>query len=105
MAQGLIAPHGGRLCNLIASEDEIPALKAAAVDLPSITLTPRQLCDVELLLNGGFSPLVGFLNKEDYERYSLTCNGAPTYSAQRCRQHALNKRTSLAHAYYTGSQG
>ena len=32
----------------------------------SITLTEKQLCDLEMLLNGGFSPLKGFLNKNDY---------------------------------------
>ena len=32
----------------------------------SITLTPRQMCDLELILNGGFSPLDGFMNKRDY---------------------------------------
>lgn len=37
------------------------------VNLPRITLTSRQLCDLELLCNGGFAPLKGFLNKKDYE--------------------------------------
>ena len=36
-------------------------------DWPSWDLTPRQLCDLELLCNGGFSPLTGFLAKADYE--------------------------------------
>ena len=33
----------------------------------SIVLNNRELCDLELLLNGGFNPLKGFLNKMDYE--------------------------------------
>lgn len=33
---------------------------------PDITLTPRQLCDLELLLNGGFNPLTGFMTEEEY---------------------------------------
>ena len=33
----------------------------------SWTLTGRQICDLELILNGGFKPLDGFLNKDDYE--------------------------------------
>lgn len=37
-------------------------------DIPSITLTQRQICDLELIMNGGFSPLKTFLNKRDYER-------------------------------------
>jgi sulfate adenylyltransferase len=35
--------------------------------LPDIILTERQLCDLELILNGGFSPLDSFLGKDDYE--------------------------------------
>ena len=68
---GLITPHGGELTNLLAPADQIEALKKQSLDLPNITLTPRQICDTELILNGGFSPLQGFLNKEDYEGYFL----------------------------------
>ena len=41
-------------------------LKKKAVKLSSLTLNERQLCDLELILNGGFSPLKSFLNKKDY---------------------------------------
>jgi len=64
----LIEPHGGVLCELIVPETQREELKEKALALPSLTLTPRQLCDVELLLNGGFSPLRGFLNRADYDR-------------------------------------
>ncbi|CAN3355759.1 sulfate adenylyltransferase [Diutina catenulata] len=60
-------PHGGELLDLV--QRDLPrrdALLAEAVSLPSVKLTPRQLCDLELILNGGFSPLDGFLNEEDY---------------------------------------
>ncbi|NND72019.1 MAG: bifunctional sulfate adenylyltransferase/adenylylsulfate kinase [Rhodothermales bacterium] len=63
----LIEPHGGKLCDLIATGNEADALRKEALDLPSITLTPRQLCDIELLLNGGFSPLEGFLTEAEYD--------------------------------------
>jgi len=53
---------------LYASADDIPGLKAEAGELLSWDLTPRQLCDLELLLNGGFAPLTGFLNQNDYDR-------------------------------------
>jgi sulfate adenylyltransferase len=34
---------------------------------PSVILSERQLCDLEMLLNGGFSPLIGFMTRPDYE--------------------------------------
>ena len=42
-------------------------LKAASASFPSWDLTDRQLCDLELLSNGGFAPLQGFMNRADYE--------------------------------------
>ncbi len=41
--------------------------KHLAHELPTLTLTQRQLCDLELILNGGFTPLNGFMNQADYE--------------------------------------
>jgi sulfate adenylyltransferase len=67
MTAHLNPPHGGTLVNLIASEDRAAELKATSADWPSWDLTARQLCDLELLANGGFSPLSGFLGKADYE--------------------------------------
>jgi sulfate adenylyltransferase len=63
----LIAPHGGKLCNLLVDEDQAEALKTASGDLLSISLNQRQLCDLELLLCGAFSPLTGFMVQETYE--------------------------------------
>jgi len=63
----LIPPHGGELAQLIAPSERTEELKAHSKDWPSWDLTPRQICDVELLLSGGFSPLRGFLTKADYE--------------------------------------
>ncbi len=60
-------PHGGTLKNLYLSSDAALAEKEAARDYASWDLTERQLCDIELLLNGAFSPLEGFLNQADYE--------------------------------------
>jgi sulfate adenylyltransferase len=64
----LSMPHGGVLKDLTVPEAERPALRASAALLPSWDLSPRQTCDLELLLNGGFSPLEGFLRRSDYER-------------------------------------
>ena len=64
----LIAPHGGQLKELIADPGRRRDLTKEAQTLPSWDLTPRQVCDIELLLNGGFSPLDGFMSRADYER-------------------------------------
>ncbi len=66
-ADHLIAPHGGALVDLVATAERGAELKAASRDWPSWDLTPRQFCDLELLLNGAFSPLTGFLGKADHD--------------------------------------
>ncbi|NNF58462.1 MAG: bifunctional sulfate adenylyltransferase/adenylylsulfate kinase [Rhodothermaceae bacterium] len=63
----LIAPHGGELCDLVRTGAAADALREEAQDLTSLTLSDRQICDIELILNGGFSPLTGFLTQEDYD--------------------------------------
>ncbi len=52
---------------LYVSADSAAKLKVDAGTLPSWDLTPRQICDLELLMNGGFNPLNGFLTKADYD--------------------------------------
>ena len=68
MTDHLIPPHGGTLVDLRADDDRAAEIKAASRDWPSHDLTPRQLCDLELLLDGGFSPLAGFMTRRDYDR-------------------------------------
>jgi sulfate adenylyltransferase len=63
----LIPPHGGELINLVAQPDRIAELKTHSKEWPSWDLTGRQLCDLELLITGGFSPLRGFMTRRDYE--------------------------------------
>lgn len=63
----IIAPHGGELSDLIAAPERIAELKAHSREWPSWDLTPRQICDLELLMSGGFSPLRGFMTPGDYE--------------------------------------
>lgn len=52
---------------LYVSYDSAQKLKVEAGQLPSWDLTPRQICDLELLMNGGFAPLKGFMGQADYD--------------------------------------
>lgn len=52
--------------SLLVSEKRKQALKKATSNYKSWDLTPRQVCDTEMLLNGAFAPLAGFLNEADY---------------------------------------
>jgi sulfate adenylyltransferase len=63
----LIPPHGGELVNLIAQPEPANELKAHSREWPSWDLSARQLCDLELLMSGGFSPLRGFMTRADHE--------------------------------------
>jgi len=63
----LVKPHGDSLVNLLVDDQRAGILKQIALDLPDITLNDRQLCDLELLSTGAFSPLTGFMIRSDYE--------------------------------------
>ncbi|KAJ5110812.1 Sulfate adenylyltransferase [Penicillium argentinense] len=68
------APHGGVLKDLLARDaPRQEQLAAEAESLPAVVLTERQLCDLELIMNGGFSPLEGFMNQADYDRVCEDC--------------------------------
>ncbi len=62
-----VESHGGSLVNLMVDEERAAVLKEIALNLPDITLSDRQLCDLELLATGAFSPLDGFMTRSDYE--------------------------------------
>jgi sulfate adenylyltransferase len=65
--KALISPYGGKLSVLYLSKDALDAERSRAIEYASWHLTDRQVCDVELLMNGAFSPLTGFMNREDYD--------------------------------------
>lgn len=62
----LIAPHGGTLIINLASESESATLVERAQALPQIVVGSRQLADLEMLANGAYSPLTGFMGQADY---------------------------------------
>lgn len=64
----LIMPHGGKLKDLAYKTSQVAEswYDYGDTQTPSWYLTSRQLCDLELLLSGGFSPLDGFLTSRDY---------------------------------------
>lgn len=62
-----VKPHGGELKNLLTAPDQAEALKVESHQFTSLTLSQRQNCDLELLLNGAFSPLEGFLGQTAYD--------------------------------------
>ena len=62
----LISPYGGTLVDLLVPASKQAAVEKEANGLPSLTLTVRQMCDLELLATGAFSPLTSFLGEADY---------------------------------------
>lgn len=64
----LITPYADKLIDLCANPDEHEALAARASKLPRLQLSERNLCDLELLATGGFSPLDRFMRERDYRR-------------------------------------
>jgi sulfate adenylyltransferase len=65
-SQSIIAPYGGALVNLVAGTQQRTELIREATQLPSLQLSPRSLCDLELMAAGGFSPVARFMSQLDY---------------------------------------
>ena len=65
--KSLIKPHGGTLVNRLVDTAKAAALTKEAATLPRVNLTPKQSCDLELIANGGYSPLTGFMGEADFK--------------------------------------
>ena len=63
----LIKPYGGELVDLLTPREELVEKTAFANSLPYVQVSPRVVCDLELLAVGAFSPLRGFMNAADYQ--------------------------------------
>jgi len=64
----LISPYGEELINLVVSNEERQELLERSSRLPSVQISARSMCDLELLATGALSPLDRFMSKNDYER-------------------------------------
>ena len=64
----LISPYGGKLVDLMVLPEALDDLRAYANCLPSLQLSERSCCDLELLATGAFSPLDRFMGEEDHQR-------------------------------------
>ena len=72
MPDSLIPPHGGTLVDPMVEPERAEELKQLSREWLSCDLKPRQICDLDLIMNGGFSPLQTFLGQQDYES---VCSG------------------------------
>jgi sulfate adenylyltransferase len=66
MTDNLNVPHGGELVDLMVGGERRTELLHLSRDWPSWTLTPRQLCDLEMMMSGAFSPLRGFMTRAEH---------------------------------------
>jgi sulfate adenylyltransferase len=62
-----IAPHGGKLVDLVLTGDEAAAAAEEAQHLPKVEVTAREQSDLEMLAVGALSPLTGFVGRADYD--------------------------------------
>ncbi|WP_448383186.1 bifunctional sulfate adenylyltransferase/adenylylsulfate kinase [Desulfosoma sp.] len=67
MTESALSAHGGELVNLVVDEVRARVLRDLSRGIPSLSLNARQMADLELILNGAFSPLRGFMTSADYE--------------------------------------
>ena len=62
----LISPYGGELVNIVVGREEAEDLWAEVSGLPSVQISERAMCDLEVMATGGFSPLDRFMSGDDF---------------------------------------
>ena len=62
----LISPYGGELVDLMVPKEDLADARAYASTLPSLQISPRAVCDLEMLATGAFSPLKQFMGEADF---------------------------------------
>jgi len=67
----MIDPHGNKLVSFHLSKGELEEYSELSNTISSLTLSLKQQCDLEMILNGAFSPLLTFNNQKDYEEILL----------------------------------
>ena len=67
----MIDPHGNKLVSFHLSKGELEEYVELSNTISSLTLSLKQQCDLEMILNGAFSPLLTFNNQKDYEEILL----------------------------------
>jgi sulfate adenylyltransferase len=76
-ASSLVGPHGGTLVNRIVDRERARQLMQRASELPTITLTSKQVCDLEMIAIGAYSPLTGFVKQRDFASICTSMRLAP----------------------------
>ena len=72
-ASGASEDKGPAISSLLVDEETAESLRQASLAFPSLTLSTRQQCDLELLINGGFAPLTGFMDRALYDSVVAGC--------------------------------
>jgi sulfate adenylyltransferase len=62
----LISPYGGELVDLMVPKEDLADARAYASTLPSLQISPRAVCDLEMLATGAFSPVKQFMGEADF---------------------------------------
>lgn len=99
----LVSPHGGRLIPLIADVQEIGEVRARAAGLTALHLGTKEVSDLIMLAIGAFSPLNGFMSREDYTGDGRTDEACKRHIVADSRHPARFHRGGLGHPGGAGS--